>query len=74
MCHCKNNRFNCGCFLVASFHVWLGKTFGPDIFIEIAKVIAMLTPFVILFILVYISCEESNKKKGLDFLLLNLIE
>ena len=51
-----------GVFLVASFHVWLGKTFGPDIFGEIAKVIAMLTPFVILFILVYISCEESNQQ------------
>ena len=31
-----------GVFLVASFHVWLGKTFGPDIFGEIAKMIAML--------------------------------
>ena len=51
-----------GGFLVASFLVWLGKTFGPDIFKEIAKVIAIFTPFVILFILVYISCEESNQQ------------
>lgn len=52
-----------GISLISSCIVWLGETFGPDIFLQMMRVIAILLPFILLFGLIYESCEASNQEK-----------